>query len=313
MMKLNRKQIIAASAFTVLAVGGATIGSLLTEGSDAPTSPSPKASTPTGSVLTGKSGVAGPILAVKIDNVAPARPATNLDKADIVYAIQVEGGLSRLMAVYDGKNLPSTLGPVRSARETDLKLLPQFGHVAFAYSGSSSAIKGRLGSGPWKNVTPGQSGDFYRNPNRYAPHNEYLRTPRQLLNGVPVARDMGFRFGALPAGGARQTNVSASMPAASFQFTWNGSRYRVGMDHGSSPWRTDNVIVQDVSVSTVRHSKSGPVPFSQTVGSGKAKIFRDGRVFNVTWSRPSVNSTTHYKLNNHDFKLKPGKSWVVLK
>ena len=42
----------------------------------------------------------GPVLAVKIDNLAPARPQTGLTGADIVYVIPVEGGLSRMLAVF---------------------------------------------------------------------------------------------------------------------------------------------------------------------------------------------------------------------
>ena len=40
------------------------------------------------------------VLAVKIDNVRAARPQTGIDSADVGYAEQVAGGLSRLMAVY---------------------------------------------------------------------------------------------------------------------------------------------------------------------------------------------------------------------
>ena len=36
----------------------------------------------------------GPVLAAKIDNLAPARPQTGLTSADIVYVIPVEGGLT---------------------------------------------------------------------------------------------------------------------------------------------------------------------------------------------------------------------------
>jgi hypothetical protein len=40
------------------------------------------------------------VLAVKIGNTAPERPATGLSSADIVYMIPVEGGLSRILAVF---------------------------------------------------------------------------------------------------------------------------------------------------------------------------------------------------------------------
>ena len=81
----------------------------------------------------------GPVLAVKIDNLAPARPQTGLTSADIVYVIPVEGGLSRLLAVFSS-HVPPVIGPVRSAREDDLELLRQFGRPAFAYSGAQPQL-----------------------------------------------------------------------------------------------------------------------------------------------------------------------------
>jgi hypothetical protein len=78
----------------------------------------------------------GPVLAVKIDNIADARPPENLTSADIVYLLPVEGGLSRIFAVYSSR-IPTVIGPVRSAREDDLALLRQFGKPGFAYSGAT--------------------------------------------------------------------------------------------------------------------------------------------------------------------------------
>ena len=76
------------------------------------------------------------VLAVKIDNIVTARPQTGLQSADIVYVEPVEGGLTRFMAVFSSR-VPTTVGPVRSARESDLYLLPQFGRPAFAWSGAT--------------------------------------------------------------------------------------------------------------------------------------------------------------------------------
>ena len=66
------------------------------------------------------------VLAVKIDNIGYARPQTGLTRADIVYVLPVEGGLSRFLAVFSS-HYPAVIGPVRSAREDDLELLRQFG------------------------------------------------------------------------------------------------------------------------------------------------------------------------------------------
>ena len=77
-----------------------------------------------------------PVLAVKIDNIVDARPQTGLQSADLVYVIPVEGGLTRFMAVYSSR-VPSVVGPTRSARESDLDILRQFGRPGFAWSGAT--------------------------------------------------------------------------------------------------------------------------------------------------------------------------------
>src|SRR4051794_7778966 len=93
----------------------------------ATSSPSPA----TGHPFTGRPGVRnGPVLVVKIDNTRSAKPQRGLRSADIVYVEQVEGGLSRVMAVFSS-TLPPQVGPVRSARISDLHILPQFGRPAF--------------------------------------------------------------------------------------------------------------------------------------------------------------------------------------
>ena len=102
--------------------------------------PGPGRSSQLYSPFTGEPVTAlGPVLAVKIDNLAPARPQTGLAGADIVYVLPVEGGLSRFLAVYSS-HVPPVIGPVRSAREDDLELLRQFGRPAFAYSGAQPQL-----------------------------------------------------------------------------------------------------------------------------------------------------------------------------
>ena len=72
--------------------------------------------------LSGRVGSDGPILAVKIDDTAPAHPQAGLEDADIVYIEQVEGGLTRLAAIFSSK-IPEVIGPVRSARISDIEIL----------------------------------------------------------------------------------------------------------------------------------------------------------------------------------------------
>jgi hypothetical protein len=252
------------------------------------------------------------VLAVKIDNVSAARPQTGLNSADLVYAIEVEGGLSRLMAVFDSNHLPPTVGPVRSARETDLELLAQYDRPALAYSGAQSQLLPALKDTTDIISVTGTS-SFFRTSDRPAPHNEYLHT-KGVADDAGVAKDIGLRFSAaVPPGGSADTSASVSMPAARFTFTWNGSQYRVAMDGTPSPWTADNVVVQHVTTKQSRfHSRTGFVPFSQTVGKGPATVLRDGRAYGVQWDRPTEKDGTDYTRDGGTLPLHPGRTWIVL-
>ncbi|MFC4035576.1 DUF3048 domain-containing protein [Streptomyces polygonati] len=274
--------------------------------------PSAASSGSSRSLLTGEPGTAGRVIAVKIDNVQAARPQTGLNDADLVYGIEVEGGLSRLMAILDSDHLPPVIGPVRSARETDLQLLADYNRPVLAFSGAQSELLPVLKKSTGLVARTGTK-DFFRNPDRPAPHNEYLR-PKGLAGSGGVAKDIGLRFAAkTPAGGTPATTTSASMPAARFTFRWNGSRYTIAMDGTRSPWTADNVIIQRVTVKESRfHSRTGFVPFSATVGQGSAVVLRDGRSYAVRWSRPSETSGTTYRLGGATLPLRPGRTWIIL-
>jgi hypothetical protein len=276
--------------------------------------------------FTGLPGRPGPVLVVKIDNVGPARPHTGLGSADIVYAEQVEAGQSRLMAVFSSR-LPSVVGPVRSARESDLELLRQFGRPALAYSGAQSKLLPLLHAAPIFEITPGGdgAGAFFRSGDRVAPHNLYVR-PGQALAAAPEAsraRDIGFRFGAAPGGGQPTAERSVSFPAARFAFTWSPARDRwlVSMD-GRAAVTTDGgrlgaatVVIQNVTVRSSRFQDRGGnvTPFSETVGSGEAQILRDGRAYDAHWSRPSADGGTSFTTpDGSPQTFARGPVWVVL-
>lgn len=156
----------------------------------------------------------GPVLAVKIDNVGPARPQTGIGRADIIYAEQVESGLSRLMAVY-ATRLPPVVGPVRSARETDLELLRQFDRPALAFSGAQSKLLPLIAEAPLTALPPGKApaAAYFRGSDRPAPHNLYLR-PAKLGGRRRRARWLrpGSRSGRPRRAGRRRTPSRCASP-----------------------------------------------------------------------------------------------------
>jgi len=264
-----------------------------------------------------------PVLAVKIDNIVTARPQTGLQSADIVYVEPVEGGLTRFFAVFSS-HIPSVVGPVRSARESDLKLLPQFGHPAFAWSGATPHLVPFIERANIADLYALQVGGYYRISSRVAPENLYA-DPRTLLKEAPTAskaRDIGFRFGPQPAGGRATGSYSVSFPAASYTFRWSAKakRWLLWMD-GAPATATEGgqlggptVIIQYVYISTSRFEEyGGRPPLAESVGSGTAVILRNGRAYTVHWSRPNINGGTTYTLPGGKRMLfAQGQVWVVL-
>jgi DUF3048 family protein len=264
-----------------------------------------------------------PVLAVKIDNIVTARPQTGLQSADIMYVLPVEGGLTRFMAVFSSR-VPTTVGPVRSARESDLKLLPQFGRPAFAWSGATPHLVPFIERARIADLYALQVNGYYRVSSRLAPENLYAN-PRTLLKEarkVSNARDIGFRFGAQPAGGRATGSYTVKYPAATYNFRWSAKakRWLTWIDGG--PARATEggqlggatVIIQYVDISTSRFEEyGGRPPLAESVGSGTAVILRNGRAYTVHWSRPNINGGTTFTLPGGKRMLfAPGQVWVVL-
>jgi len=264
------------------------------------------------------------VLVVKIGNTLPERPATGLARADIVYLIPVEGGLSRIMAVFSS-HYPRVIGPVRSARQDDLQLLRQFGRPAFAWSGAQPQLVPVVEHSRIVDLYAATASGYFRTVDRVEPYNLYADT-RTLLKQAPhasVARNIGFRFGPPPPGGHRRRAESVSYPAASFRFRWSPAkgRWLIWMD-GSPAISTaagqlsaPTVVIQRVVVGLSRFLEQGPMmpPDAETVGSGTATVLRNGEAFQARWSRPSANGgTTFTTPSGKPMTFARGPVWIVL-
>ena len=322
----RRQRVITISASAGAAVVALAVGLIVAlTGSSAP----PPAASPTSpaqllSPFTGEPVPAlGPVLAVKIDNIKQARPPTGLRSADIVYALPVEGGLSRLMAVFSSR-FPPVIGPVRSAREDDLELLAQFGRPAFAYSGAAPHLLPFIHRAPIVDLYAGTASGYFRDPRRVAPHNLYARSAALLAQagGASKAGDIGFHFGPPPAGGRAASSFSVSYPAASFTFRWSApaGRWLAWMD-GAPALATEGgqlggatVIIQYTVIKTSRFLEYGSrPPYVVSVGSGSAVVLRNGQAFDVRWSRPSADGGTTFTLpSGQPMTFAPGQVWVIL-
>jgi len=68
-----------------------------------------------------------------------------------------------------------------------------------------------------------------------------------------------------------------------------------------------------ITPSEYKDKLGGVTPFSNTVGTGKAYVLRNGKLFATTWNRPSAESGTTFTLNDGEvMNFDPGQIWIAL-
>lgn len=280
--------------------------------------------------ISGKVGNDGPILAVKIDDTSMARPQIGIEDADLVYIEQVEGGLTRLAAIFSS-TIPTQIGPVRSARISDIDILSQFGKVIFAYSGAQRAMLTVVAnSNLWDYGAQRSSSLIYtRDQTRPAPYNMVLRADLLLEKtksderDIAISKSVGWSFGDAPEGGVKIDSVAVSWPASKYEATWSDSEKRWLLSNSGNPdlaasgkqLGATTFVIQNVKMSDsiYRSADGGYTPYSETIGTGWGYILRDGRAFKATWNRASAETGTRWTLaDGSEIQFAPGSIWVAL-
>ena len=277
----------------------------------------------------GKNPPHHPVLAVKVENTSEAYPLVGLDKADIVYEEVVEGGITRFAAVFDCKTA-TRVGPVRSARTTDAKILLQFSrHPLLGFSGASGQVLHLVkAAGVVEMVEGAPAPPFTRDSARPVPHNLFANTSKLWVAGKNLSTDTAsprpvFTYSpTVPKPskkGLSATIVFSGLATADWR--WEGGRY-VRYVNGS-PMKlqdgavvaSDNVVIQQVKTtqSTLHDVLGYPSPEVSMIGTGKAWVLRDGRLITGTWTRGAQGDVTVFTTKTGTaIDLRPGTTYVEL-
>lgn len=271
-------------------------------------------------------------LAVKVENLPQARPQWGIDKADIVFEEPVEGAITRFVAVYDC-TAASRIEPTRSGRFDDPAILEPFGKVLYAYAGAIQPVVNEIDSSRSLLEDVGidkAPGAYWRDPDRYAPHN--LATSTSAL--YAAARSLGypekpphaiFSYGRPSPGGTPASQVNIRSPLDVTTWTWRRSTglwYRSYSDTGpamqgdGAQLAFSNVIVMFVDNDETPWPEDDTGTHEYVVnlkGSGPAWVFRDGRQYYGRWERPRLEDPAVFvEKNGTKVKLAPGTTWEEL-
>jgi len=269
-------------------------------------------------------------LVVKIDNYDPnARPQAGLTLADIVYEEKVEGPVSRFAAIFHGSDAPQ-IGPVRSARSTDIQIVGNLRWPLFAYSGANGGFQGLLGMSPLVDVGAGRKGGAYwRGGDKPVPHNLYTSSALLYAGtaGAPPPTLWPFRaVNEAPGPGAVQAtaaNYHFGGHVTSVRWTWDAAEKKwMRMQNNSVHFDLDNwpVGVENVIIQYVRYQSSSsqdmygnPIPEAVLGGEGRGWVLTGGAAIPMKWLRYALDQPASYIGPDEQLiRFAPGHTWIAL-
>jgi Protein of unknown function (DUF3048) N-terminal domain/Protein of unknown function (DUF3048) C-terminal domain len=276
----------------------------------------------------GKATPVRPPLSVKVENSDDAYPLAGLERADVIYEEPVEGGITRFAALFQCHDA-SRVGPVRSARTTDPRILRQYSdEPLLAYSGANPKVTAALDEAGVVSLTETSAADaFVRDDSRSAPHNLFVSTKKlyQLAErtvdfSLPEAV---FRFDEeVPTPSKPRTSASVAFSSSNVVgWAWSEDRWVRELDgepmtaENGDVIAADNVVIQEVVVtdSDIVDVAGFPSPDVKLTGRGRAWILRDGRLVIGRWRRGSLDDVTAFETRGgEEIGLAPGTTFIQL-
>lgn len=316
--------VLAVSAFFLLGGRDAPIIGDIVEAVD----PEPDKCPLTGLEPGRAAAIARPAVAVKVENASVAYPLKGLDDAEIVYEELVEGGITRFLAMYHCTDA-ELAGPIRSARVVDPAIMTPTTYI-LAFSGANQHVFGRLDAAGIVQIEETAAGEAMQRVDNG------LSFEHTLFADTAGVRKLGrkeygkappedvYVFGELPdirTRKAREITITFSgSTVVSYKYD-TGKYYRY---QGGEPFWSDTgdqIAVDNVLLEMHTVNFSGPTDVAGTsgteiadvTGSGKAVLFRDGRMIKGMWVREAIEDPVRFRIKDGEtMVLKPGTTWIHL-
>lgn len=326
-----RRGVRAVAMLVALAIVGCGPAAAPAAGPSAPAAAAAKAIWPLrGTEASDKDAIQRRPIVVRIGNDEAARPGAGLTRADLVMEIMVEGGMTRLAAVFHSQDA-DRIGPVRSARLSDLHYTPMLKGI-LVHVGAQATVLQRVRDaargGAFVDVDQFEhGGSFDRIPERPAPHNVFTSTKR-IHEAAGKAGDRGgvsvpgLQFGSEAKGG--KSAISFAVPYAGSHrvtYAFDAGTYKrtqgaqATTDEASkAELRLDNVVVIKTDFTEqpgIVEDELGSLSLEvRSTGTGPVVVLRDGQRFDGTWSREANGMYRFADASGGPIPLKPGLTWI---
>lgn len=267
-------------------------------------------------------------LAVMINNAPAARPQSGLSQADHIYEVLAEGGITRLIAIFQSEGAGETLGPIRSIRPYLIELGESYGGI-LAHAGGSPAAYSILQNEGKPHLDEISNGGpyYFRSSDRKAPHNLYSSVD-QLRVGAEN-RGYSVENNAPVYSYMEQEGAEVSGEAVnSFDVYYLNDSYTVSYEYDSAMQQylrsvngTEDLDANDgtrlaasnIVVLSTSHrvlDDVGRLALNLSSG-GEAMLFQQGQLIRAEWKKSSGDIIRFYK-DGKELPLVPGKSFFSI-
>lgn len=274
-------------------------------------------------------------VAVMTENTEITQPQYGLGKADVYYECPMEGGLTRMMVLYQDYSDMERIGNVRSCRNYFVYYAKEFDALYF-HSGKSHFAEQLLLSDFIDNVdgTTGKGGAYYyRTSDRRAPHNLYTSTEdiqkaietygyRDTLEedytGHYQFAEDGEKIKRKDGEDALKVEVYYPVNHPWFEFNEEDGlyyRYQYGGKQvdalTNNQLAVSNIILQDCDV-TLWEESTGYL-YVDYMSGGTGKFITNGKCIDITWTKESETAPTRYfDSDGNEITLNQGKTWIEI-
>ena len=272
--------------------------------------------------------------AVMIDNHLDALPQAGLNKAYIVYEMIVEGGETRLMALFKNRDLEK-IGPIRSSRHyfLDYALENDAIYVHFGWSPQAQSDISKLGVNNINGITAGENANaFWRVSDKYAPHNAVTSS----LNIIKMAQDRNYSTTSdkksvlnYVADEVELTDGKVAKSVTIPYSYYNDVKYvydaetkrytRYSRDRLQKDWDTQenittkNIIVTFVQNTTLNDGENKGRQTLDNVGTKDGYYITNGKAIKIKCKKSSRSSQTVYEdLNGNEIKVNDGNTFIQI-
>jgi len=279
-------------------------------------------------------------LAVVLNNIPEALPMNGVSKADIIYEYSVEGGLTRMLALYQDVSYTGVIGSIRSARHYTVQLAESYDAILVAAGRSPQAQTEVRNLGiPFLNEVEGPLRDiFYRDRNRISDrrvgevHSVVTSGDRitewlpeydfRLFHDRNYEHTLFFVDDGTPQSGVRADEVTVRFSQGKttvFHYdaqdrgyhARQGNRDFTDANDNSAP-AFANILILKTSVTALRGDDSGRLDI-ETTGSGSGYYVSGGKAAEINWSRRDKSSPFVYTLTNGShINFSAGKTYICI-